>query len=83
MAQRKVTHSKKDSDGDILGLKGPWGDDTSRNIISHIENGVHSYYVNETGSATDVRVVKEGSKKYLRTTADASSKNNLDNLPGY
>lgn len=84
MADRRVTHSGKDNDGDITKLckAGEWWSPRSKaDAIRDIETGAHCYYVNEAGFRTDVTVVNGASGKYLRTTSDQSCKNNLDNLP--
>lgn len=79
---RKVERSGKDTDGDITKLCGAFGSVSKATAISEIENRVNTYHVQQTGTnRVEVRVVTEGGKKYLRTTADSSSKNNLDNLP--
>ena len=49
--------------------------------IRDIGGGTHAYFVDAAGYRTSVRVITVGYKKYLRTTADGTSKNNLDNLP--
>lgn len=84
MADRRVSQTQKDPDGDILALCNPsswWSPREKEDAIADIENEIHSYYVNEDGSRTDVRVVDDPDGKYLQTTADESSDNNLDNLP--
>ncbi|MAB00456.1 MAG: hypothetical protein CMN86_19485 [Stappia sp.] len=84
MVDRRVTASGKDDDGDITKLCNSseyWSPRPKADAIRDIENKTHSYYVDQTGHRTDVHVVNEGGKKYLRTTADKTSKNNLDNLP--
>jgi hypothetical protein len=82
MADRQVTHSGKDRDGDITSLCGPgWGKVSKAKAIPEIENAVNAYYVAAVQPAVWVHVVTEGYLKYLRTTADNTSKNNLDNLP--
>ncbi len=84
MADRKVTASGKDKDGDITKLcnGGDWGSRAKADAIRDIEGNAHSYYVQQAGTnRVEVRVVNEGGSKYLRTTADKSSNNNLDNLP--
>ena len=85
MADRKVTASGKDKDGDITKLCNSdysWSPRSKANAISDIEGNVHTYYVQQPGtSRVDVHVVDGSNGKYLRTTADKSSKNNLDNLP--
>lgn len=82
---RRVTQSRKDKDGDITGLCSPgasWSPRSKADVISDIENGTHSYYVDAAGYRTDVSVVKHpNGSKYLRTSTDKTSKNNLDNLP--
>ena len=84
MADRRVTQSGKDSQGDITNLCNPaysWSPRSKANAIYDIENGNHRYYVREEGNGVWVHVVNGSTGKYLRTTADSSSKNNLDNLP--
>lgn len=84
MADRRVTASGKDEDGDITKLCNSgehWSPRPKADAIRDIETETHSYYVDRAGHRTDVHVVNEGGKKYLRTTADKTSKNNLDNLP--
>lgn len=83
--ERRVTQSRKNREGDITGLCSPgasWSPRSKADAISDIESGTHSYYVDAAGYATTVNVVKRADgTKYLRTTADTTSKNNLDNLP--
>lgn len=84
MADRRVTRTGKDRDGDITSLCNPgevWSPRSKQNAISDIESGAHRYYVREEGDGAWVYVVNGPRGKYLRTTADASNKNNLDNLP--
>ena len=84
MADRRVTQTQKNSEGDILGLCNPgesWSPRSKADAISDIDNRVHTYYVNAAGARTDIHVVNDPDGKYLRTDADGSSPNNLDNLP--
>lgn len=84
MADRRVTGTGKDRDGDITKLcnASVWGSVTKASAIQHIENRTHSYYVQQSGtSRVDVNVVNGPSGKYLRTDPDPASRNNLDNLP--
>lgn len=84
VADRRVTRTGKDRDGDITSLCNPaeaWSPRSKQGAISDIESGTHRYYVREEGDGAWVYVVNGPFGKYLRTTADASSKNNLDNLP--
>jgi len=79
-----VTHTGKDSDGDITKLcnHGVWGDVSKTVAIQHIENRTHSYYAQQTGTArAEIEVVNGPHGKYLRTEKDCDPKNNLDNLP--
>lgn len=81
MADRRVRQTGKDTDGDITSLchTGEWWSPRSKaDAVSDIRTGTHSYYVNEAGHRSDVHVTSDG---HLRTYADATSKNNLDNLP--
>jgi hypothetical protein len=84
MTDRRVTKSGKDSDGDITALCNDnvtWSPRKKADAIRDIENKDHTYYVDRAGHRTDIHVVNEGGKKYLRTTKDRTDKNNLDNLP--
>lgn len=71
-------------DGDITRLCNGgeyWSPRSKADAISDIESRTHSYFVDRAGYRTDIHVVNEGGKKYLRTYADQTSQNNLDNLP--
>lgn len=85
MAERRVRATGKDRDGDITKLcggVGSWGSVSKNQAINEIDRGDHTYYVEEApGPRAIVRVVGSAPNKYLRTDADSSSKNNLDNLP--
>ena len=82
MADRRVTATGKNPDGDITKLCGSWGNVMKGQVILQIEAGIHKYYVQQPGtSRVDVHVVNGPTGKYLRTDPDPASKNNLDNLP--
>ncbi len=85
MAERRVRQTRKDRDGDVTALcnqGASWSPRLKAGAISDIETLTHRYYVQEVGTQrVYVQVVNGRSGKYLRTTADASSGNNLDNLP--
>ena len=84
MADRRVKKTGKDNDGDITKLCNSdfnWSPRLKSDAINDIEKGHHTYYVHEDNHRTDVHVVEENGKKYLRTDKDSTSKNNLDNLP--
>ncbi|MEJ2752207.1 MAG: DUF3892 domain-containing protein [Candidatus Promineifilaceae bacterium] len=80
MADRTVTHSRKDADGDIIALCNPgqsWSPRGILAVIQDIENGTHTYRV---FGNTRILVVNGPTRKYLRSAADATSGNNLDDL---
>jgi hypothetical protein len=84
MSDRPVTHSRKDSKGNITALGNPgqsWSVRPSANAISDIETGLNTYYVPWVSGATRITVVKGASGKYLRTDRDNTARNNLDDLP--
>lgn len=85
MADRQVTQSRKDSDGDITALCNPdsyWSPRLKRDAINDIESRLHTYFVLWPGSQrTEIHVVDGPTGKYLRTDRDSTSRNNLDDLP--
>lgn len=82
MADRQVTSTGKDTDGDITKLCGGWGSRLKADAIRDIEGSTHAYYVRGTGGTRiDVHVVNGRTGKYLRTDPDKTSSNNLDDLP--
>lgn len=84
MADRRVTRSRKDGDGDITALCNSgehWSPRLKAGAITDIETGTHSYHVLAGGRRVGIHVVNGPSGKYLRTDPDATSSNNLDDLP--
>lgn len=84
MADRQVTHSGKDRDGDISRLCNPgmsWSPRAKVGAISDIESGLHTYFVMWGTQRTEIRVVNGPNGKYLRTDRDETTRNNLDDLP--
>ena len=82
MADRRVTSTGKDRDGDITRLCGSWGSATKHEAIRHIESRLHSYYVqDQLGRRANVIVVKGPTGKHLRTDPNSNCSDNLDNLP--
>jgi hypothetical protein len=84
MARRKVTHSRKDEDGDITALCNPvsfWSPRLKAGAISDIESKTHQYFVRVGDQEVDIHVVDGSTGKYLRTDPDKTSTNNLDDLP--
>jgi hypothetical protein len=77
-----VTHVSKDRYGDItaIGAKGRWRL-TVDTAIRRIRNGDEAYYVGSPKYA-DVYVARTPwGTEFLKTTADTTTRNNLDNLP--
>lgn len=82
MADRRVTGTGKDRDGDITSLCGGWGRVTKAAAIREIELRTNSYFVQDRlGRRADVQVVNGATGKYLRTDPNSSCSDNLDNLP--
>ena len=85
MADRQVTRTRKNRDGDILALCNTgqsWSPRQKRDAIDDIETSRHSYFVRwENGNRTEIRVVNGPAGKYLRTDRDNTTHNNLDDLP--
>ena len=85
MADRQVSATRKDNDGDILALcnsAGYWSPRSKADAINDIESGLHTYHVLwQGGRRTEVRVVNGRFGKYLRTDWDDTPRNNLDDLP--
>ncbi|MDO8107214.1 DUF3892 domain-containing protein [Isoptericola sp. b441] len=84
MADRRVTNTHKDDQGDIMALCAPgaaWSPRGKGDAIRDIDSGVHTYYVQWTDKRTEITVVNGPTGKYLRTDWDNTSRNNLDDLP--
>ena len=84
MANRRVTASGKDADGDITALCNSaeaWSPRNKADAINDIESGTHSYYVGQGTDRVGIHVVDGSTGKYLRTDPDRTSTNNLDDLP--
>jgi len=85
MANRIVTHTAKDRDGDILALGNPneeWVQRRREWAISDILADRHEYFVVDPDeSKTRIDVVFGPTGAYLRTDQDSETVNNLDLLP--
>lgn len=77
----QVTKSKKDSDGDIIGLCGYGWSHPKAQAVSNIRAGVQRYYVTVSGRDVNVRIGTRNGKGYLTTSPDGYAPNNLDTLP--
>lgn len=84
MADRRVTHAAKSSEGNITGLGNPgaaWYSRTAAQAILDIERGVHTYHVGSGDSRSEIHVIKGRHGRYLRTVANEEQADNLDELP--
>lgn len=84
MADRQVTNSGKNAQGDITSLckhGESWSPRSKADAISDIELGRHRYYVAWPERSTWINVVNGPTGKYLRTDRDSTTRNNLDDLP--
>lgn len=82
MADVVIKNVRKNSDDDItdVGVKGQW-ERTVPWVVSSIEAGTNTFFVS-TPQRADVYVAQTPvGRKFLKTTADTTTKNNLDNLP--
>lgn len=82
MADAQIKNVRKDLDGDItdVGVKGQWEWPVVR-VIASIENRTNTFFVNCPQRANVVVDKAPAGKKFLKTTADTTTKNNLDSLP--
>jgi hypothetical protein len=84
VADRPVTHTLKNSDGDITALCNPdesWSPRSVSEAIADIESGAHRYVVLSEEGDTRVQVIDGPHGRYLRTYPDQAAFNNLDELP--
>lgn len=82
VADAEIKNVRKDRNGDItqVGVWGQW-DWTVAQVVASIESHTNTFYVNCPQRA-DVYVAQTSTgRKFLKTTADTTTKNNLDNLP--
>ena len=66
------------SGGDITSLCGDGFNHDKATAVANIRSRTENYFVQEVAPPVNVHVTAQG---HLRTDADASSANNLDNLP--
>lgn len=85
MANREVTGTRKDSDGDIVALcnsNAIWSTKLKSMAILEIEEDIHRYFIKIDNKEVEIHVVNDRLKgKYLRTDPAKTVKNNLDDLP--
>lgn len=82
VADAVIRNVRKDRDDDITnaGVKGQW-DWTVTQIVSSIESRTNTFYVNCPQRADVFVAQTPAGRKLIKTTADTTTKNNLDNLP--
>lgn len=84
MPDAQIKNVRKDRDWDIthVGVKNSW-DWTVAQVVASIEARSNTFYMNCPQRA-DVFVAKTAAgRKFLKTTADTTTKNNLDKLPSF
>tara|TARA_Y100000590_G_scaffold68331_1_gene74457 strand:+ start:3848 stop:4102 length:255 start_codon:yes stop_codon:yes gene_type:complete len=79
--EKRVTHSRKNKDGDITHIKAGGSIISKELAIIYIDAGLYGYYTYEDNSRADVYVYNKNGARHIKTNADRTSKNNLDNLP--
>lgn len=81
MTDCRVTNTRKDRNDVItaIGVKDVW-ERSEAAAISDIDTGTNSYYVLLPQRA-NIYVAQGTYRRYLRTTADTTTHNNLDSLP--
>ncbi len=82
MSDSVIKNVRKNSDGDItdVGVKGQW-ERTVAWVVASIESGSNTFFVNVPQRANVYVAKTPAGKKFLKTTADTTTKNNLDSLP--
>lgn len=82
MADAEIKHVRKDNEGDLtdVGVKGQWEWSVAK-VIASIENRSNTFYVNCPQRANVFVDKTRTGTKFLKTTADTTTKNNLDSLP--
>lgn len=81
MADAEIKNVRKDRAGNItdVGMRGSWEWPVAQ-VVASIEAGTNTFYVRLPQRA-DVYVSETGTgHKFLKTTADTTTKNNLDSL---
>lgn len=84
MADRQLTATRKDTDGDITALCQAgvvWSPRSKRDAINDIRKGIDTYYVRVGYRRVEIHVVDGLTGPYLRTDPDTTTHNSLDDLP--
>lgn len=82
VADAEIKNVRKDLSGDItdVGVRGRW-DWPVAQVVESIESRINTFYVNCPQRAEVYVAQTSAGRKFLKTTADTTTKNNLDNLP--
>ena len=84
MADRTVTHTARNTHGDIVAIGNPQSDWHQRRVewaISDIVAHRHEYFVSGNSGPIRIGIVNDSDGPYLRTFPDSTGENNLDELP--
>ena len=84
MADREVTAVRRDDRGRTIALANPeqtWSPVFAQEAVAHIEAGLHSYHTARGDDHASIEVIYGRAGPYLRTAADTSTHDNLDDLP--
>lgn len=82
MADAVIKKVRKDDDIVSVGVSGQW-EWTVAKVVASIENGDNTFFVN-CPQRPDVYVEESPTgHKFLKTKADTTTKNNLDELPPF
>ena len=79
MLERIINNTKKKENGTITHVVGNWGCVSVSEAVVHIENGLYAYFTGGSKRAK-VIVVNGANGKYLRSTPDATTLNNLEEI---
>ncbi|MCS6574315.1 DUF3892 domain-containing protein [Curtobacterium poinsettiae] len=79
-----ITHVGVSGDWDIthVGVSGDWKW-TIAEIVASLESRSNTFYVMCSQQADVIVSSTPGGRKFLKTTADTTTKSNLDNLPPF
>ncbi|KJL23490.1 hypothetical protein RN51_01576 [Microbacterium oxydans] len=82
MADAEIKNVRKNREGDIthVGVTGRWVW-TVAQVVSSVEAGSNTFYVMCPRRANVIVAKTARGYKFLKTTADTTTKNNLDSLP--
>lgn len=80
----KVHYKNNDSDTFIEKVKTTGGNEKMRStVVNDIEDGQTIMTAPPKGAGAEVDVIKVNGVKYIRTDANATARDNLENLPTY